>query len=125
MKDRDCFIGASSNMYNSLKVKGFVCRNEKSDQYYVVYKHNDEYYDEGFLHESEIEEFLNPSKSYLSEYQIYEFFGKNNIDNDSFMKLGFVDKLELLFSSFPAEEIMGKSTQNLTFEEALAIVENE
>lgn len=125
MIDKSLFFGKGEDYSSSLKNYGFVCRNERSDQYYLIYKYNDLFYDEGFINESDINELVSEKKTYLDKEHLDKFLSSNNLTSESFIKLNVVDKLDLMFKEFGAEEVMGKSSQALTFEEAFHIVENE
>lgn len=125
MYEKHSFFGKQEDVYSSLKNTGFVCRNERSDQYYVVFKYNDKFYDEGFICESTINELISDKETYISKENLINFLDSNNLTKESYLELPFIDKLDLLFRNFGAEEIMGKCAQELTLEEAFHIVENE
>ena len=125
MYEKHSFFWKQEDVYSSLKNTGFVCRNERSDQYYIIFKYNDKFYDEGFIYESSINELVSDKETYISKENLDNFLNCNNLTKESFLELPFIDKLDLMFKTFGAEEIMGKSTQELTLEEAFHIVENE
>ena len=120
----DSFGGMKERLTDSLN-EGFVCRNEKSDQYYCVYKNSNSSYDEGFIHESEISDLLDEGKSYLSKDEINLFFKISNITKDYFSGLPILSKIDTLLKYFGNEKVFGKSLQNLTFSEAMTIIERE
>jgi hypothetical protein len=125
MFDKSLFFGKGEDVYSSLKNYGFVCRNEKSDQYYLIYKYNDSSYDEGFINESTMNELVSEKETYLDKENLNKFLNSNNLTRESFIGLNILDKLDLMLKEFGAEEVMGKSSQALTFEEAFHIVETE
>jgi hypothetical protein len=60
-----------NSLKNSLKDYGMVCRKERSDQYYFIYKVN-ENYEDGFITNSEIKEFMDGESGY-SKKEIKNF----------------------------------------------------
>lgn len=120
----DTFGGTKDNIFDSLK-ESFVCRNEKSDQYYCVYKKDNSFYDEGFIYESEIDNLINEKNSFLNDIEINNFFKISKITRNGFSELPIVNKINLLVNYFGNEKIFGKSLQDLTFREAISIVEKE
>lgn len=113
----------SINLRNTLKEHGLVCRREKSDQYYFIYK-TPEGYDESFLCESEIDELLS-DKSYLSKTEINDFISFVNESLSSFLNKPMLYKVDKLIKHFGSDTIMGKSVSPLTLTEALYILDNE
>lgn len=119
------FVGHAETAHESLKNYGFVCRNERSDQYYCIYKVSDNRYDEAFICESEISDLLDYNKSYLPKDTIDLFLGNRKITKENFMKVPPLVKIQSLINFFGTEEILGKSTQDLTLAQALRMVEEE
>jgi len=120
----DTFSGVKESIEDSLN-DGFVCRNEKSDQYYCVYKNSNSSFDEGFIHESEISDLLSEERSYLTKNEINTFFKVSNTTREYFSEMPVLNKVDLLIKYFGNEKIFGKSLQNLTFREAMSILERE
>jgi len=118
------FEGLGETHTESLQKYGFVCRNEKSDQYYCLYKVNDFSYDEGFIHDSEIKDLLNEDTTYLAK-EVSEFFTYHNINKNDFSSLDILQKLDKLIRFFGTETIFGKRIQNLSLYECLDIIEKE
>jgi hypothetical protein len=108
----------------SLKNYGMVCRVEKSDQYYFIYKIN-EGYEEGFIRESELEEFLNGESGYTKK-EIKEFLVKTaQVTLNEFIKLPILEKVHKLSDHFGVETILGKSISPLTLATVMNIIEKE
>jgi hypothetical protein len=108
----------------SLKDYGMVCRKEKADQFYFVYKVNDTF-EEGFISHNEIVEFLNGDTGYTKS-EIMDFL--KNIAKTSFMEfveLPILEKVYKLSKHFGVETILGKSIAHLSYQTALSIVEND
>jgi hypothetical protein len=126
MIEQDYFVGVEGFIpEKSLKHEGLICRNEKSDQYYCIYKLDTYTYSDGFLCESDIESFIKLDKTYKEKTEITDFLNKINKSESEFLELPFVNKLQYLIDHFGHEEIMGKPIEHLTFDEAMCIVENE
>jgi hypothetical protein len=126
MIEQDSFVGVEGFIAEkSLKCEGLVCRNEKSDQYYCIYKLDPYTYSDGFICESEIDNFVKLDTTYKEKSEITDFLGKLNKTESEFLELPFVNKLQYLIDNFGHEEIMGKPIEYLTFDEAMYIVENE
>lgn len=119
------FIGHGENPYESLTKYGFVCRNEKSNQYYCLYKLHDLGYEEGFVSETDIKEFLDEKTSYLSKEEINKFFNSIPMNKESYLNLSFLDKMRHLIKYFGNRDVFGPPVQNLTLKEVMHIVENE
>lgn len=103
---------------------GMVCRKEKSDQFYFVYKVNDTF-EEGFISENEIVEFLNGDTGYTKS-EIMDFL--KNVAKTSFMEfvqLPIIEKVYKLSKHFGVETILGKAVSHLSYQTALSIVEND
>ena len=81
--------------------------------------------DEGFINESTMNELVSEKETYLDKEDLNKFLDSNNLTRESFIGLNILDKLDLMLKEFGAEEVMGKSSQALTFEEAFHIVETE
>lgn len=118
------FEGFEGDVKSSLRTYGFVCRNEKSDQHFCFYKTGDLTYDYGFLYESEIFDLVN-LKSWLDKDKRDAFLKYCGQDVTAFNKLPFLYKAYSLFQFFGHEDIMGKSTNSFTFNEAIDMIENE
>lgn len=112
-----------SDIKTSLKQYGIVCRREKSDQYYFMYK-TPSGFDEGFLYESEINDLI-LGKSYFTDKQISDFLSSIDENIFKFINHPILYKVYTLINYFGAEEIMGKSISSLTLNEALHILEKE
>jgi hypothetical protein len=115
-------IGLDEDIKISLKEKGLVCRNERSDEYFCVYKKSNNFYDYSFLYESEIIELME-EKSWLSKIQINSFLNFCGLSLESFYKLSFAHKVHNLISYFSIQDIMGISFNDLTFQEAYNLID--
>jgi len=116
------FFGNSPK--TSLKEFGFVCRKERSDQYYFIYKIN-EGYEEGFISETDIKEFLNGETGFSTE-EIQDFLNKTaKTSYIEFIKIPILEKVYKLSEHFGVETILGKSICPLTLETALDIMEKQ
>lgn len=118
------FEGFDNDIKSSLHKYGFVCRNEKSDQYFCFYQTDKLKYDYGFIHESDISDLLNLT-SWLEEKKRNEFLKYCGQDLKTFNKLPFIHKAYSLIQFFGHEDIMGKSINPLTFMEVVDMIENE
>lgn len=125
MFEYENFSGLGENNNDSLNSYGFVCKNEKSDQFYCIYKVKDFVYDEGFIHEYEIEDLLSEDKSYLSKEEINSFFNVSQINREEFFESNILKKIDKLVKFFGTDKIFGKSYQNLSFLEAKSIIDKE
>jgi hypothetical protein len=115
------YFGASPK--TSLKDYGMVCRRERSDQYYFIYKIN-EGYEEGFVSETDIKDFMNGESGY-SASEINTFLNTINHDSTTFLKLPMLEQVYKLSEHFGVETILGKSISPLTLATALDIIEKE
>lgn len=125
MTQTENFEGLGQTHTESLQKYGFVCRNEKSDQYYCLYKINDFAYDEGFIRESEIQDLLNEEETFLPKEELKNFFTKNVLNKEQFNDLTFLQKLQKIINFFGTEAVFGKQIQNLSIYECLNIIERE
>lgn len=124
MTDNLNYIHFGDSLKESLKEFGMVCRKEKSDQYYFIYKVN-EGYEEGFIRESDIVEFMNGDTGY-SKQQIEQFLSETaRTSNADFIKLPVLEKVSKLSEHFGVETILGKSIAPLTLAVALDIIDKE
>lgn len=124
MFDNLSYMYLGNSLQHSLKEYGMVCRKERSDQYYFMYKVNEKY-EEGFISESEILDFMNGEAGY-SVKEIKSFLDK--VVNTTFMqfvKLPILEKVYKLSQHFGVETILGKSISPLTFSTAMDIIETE
>lgn len=109
---------------DSLLKYGMICRSEKSDQFYFIYKVN-EAYEEGFISESDISEFMNGETGF-SKKEIMTFL-KNVVQTNfmDFIKMPILEKVYKLSNHFGVEVILGKSISPLTFANVMNIIEND
>ena len=124
MKDNMEYNYFGNSIESSLKDQGMVCRKEKSDQYYFIYKVN-EAFEEGFISENEILDFMNGETGY-GKKEIMEFI--KNVAKTSFMEftqLPILEKVYKLSQHFGVEVMLGKAISGLTYDNALNIIENE
>jgi hypothetical protein len=111
------YIGLEEDIFSSLKNEGFICKNERSDEYLCLYKKPNEHYDYGFLCESEITELME-EKSWLTKIQINSFLNFCDQTFEDFMNSSFIQKAYKLIKYFGTEDIMGKSFNDFTLSEA-------
>ena len=124
MFDNLTYMHLGSSLQNSLEEYGMVCRRERSDQYYFIYKVNEKY-EEGFTSESEIHEFMDGECGY-SKKEIKNFLNSTAMSNYSdFMKSPLLEKVYKLSQHFGVETILGKSISPLTFSTVMDIIERE
>ena len=107
----------------SLQDYGMICRKERSDEFYFVYKVNDSY-EEGFITETEINEFMN-GKSGYSFTQINEFLDTIKQDSAEFSNLNILGKVYKLSKFFGVETILGKAVAGLSLESVMQMIETE
>lgn len=108
----------------SLKDYGMICRKERSDQYYFVFKVN-ESYEEGFTTDSEVREFMD-GKSGYSKKEIKNFLNTTaNTNYMDFMKLSILEKIYKLSKHFGVETMLGKAIGGLTLASAVHMLETE
>lgn len=116
------FLGNS--IKTSLKDYGMVCRNERSDQYYFIYKVN-EGFEEGFISETEIKDLMSGNSGFSLE-EIQEFLDKTaKTSYIEFMKIPILNKVYKLSEHFGVETILGKSIYPLTFTTVMNILQKE
>lgn len=118
------FEGFDSDYKTSLLNYGFICRNEKSDQYLCFYKTKDSQYDYGFINNSEINELLS-LKSWMNEEQKKSFLKFCGQNQQNFDKLPFLHKSYSLVQFFGHEDILGKSESPMSLIEAIKLIEEE
>ena len=124
MSEHIKYMHFGNSLKNSLKDYGMVCRKERSDQYYFVYKVN-ENYEEGFICDSEINEFMNGDSGY-SKKEIKNFLTTIAQTNyTEFMKLSILEKVYKLSEHFGVETMLGKAIGGLTFASAVHMLETE
>jgi hypothetical protein len=124
MSDYINYIHFGNSLKQSLTDYGMVCRKERSDQYYFIYKVNEKY-EEGFISETDIEDFMNSESGY-SENEIRDFLHKTDEKSYlNFMELPILEKVYKLSSHFGVETILGKAIQGLTLASAVGILETE
>lgn len=122
MIDNLNYMYFGNSLKESLKQFGMVCRKEKSDQYYFIYKVN-EGYEEGFIRDTDIVEFMNGEVGY-SNQEVKEFLlNTARTSHSEFMKLPILEKVLKLSTHFGVETILGKSIAPLTLAVALTIIE--
>jgi hypothetical protein len=114
-------FGTSPKM--SLKDYGMVCRQERSDQYYFIYKIN-EGFEEGFISETDIKDFMSGKVGYSLD-EINGFLNTTNHNIHEFLKLPILEKVYKLSEHFGVETILGKSISPLTLATVLDIIEKE
>jgi hypothetical protein len=113
-----------TSLKQSLKDYGMVCRKERSDQYYFVFKVN-ESYEEGFTTDSEVREFMD-GKSGYSKKEIKNFLNTTaNTNYMDFMKLSILEKIYKLSKHFGVETMLGKAIGGLTLASAVHMLETE
>lgn len=117
------WIGLEEEIETSLKNKGIICKNERSDEYFCLYKKENNFYDYSFLYESEIVELLE-GKSWLCKIQVNSFLNFCGLNLEDFYKLNFVYKVYSLIQYFGTEDIMGKSFNDLTFQEVFRLTDD-
>lgn len=116
------FFGNSPK--TSLKDFGMVCRKERSDQYYFIYKIN-EGYEEGFISETDIKEFMNGETGFSNE-EIQAFLHNTaKTSYTEFMSFPILEKVYKMSEHFGVETILGKSISPLTLATAMDIIEKE
>jgi hypothetical protein len=118
------FEGFEEDFRKSLSKHGFICRNEKSDQYLCFYKKDTNNYDYSFVNESEIDELVG-LKSWVDETKRNEFLQYCGQSLENYYKLPFSHKAYSLMKFFGNEDIMGKSSNSLTYNEVISMIENE
>jgi hypothetical protein len=118
------FEGFDNDFKTSLHKHGFICRNEKSDQYFCFYQTDKLKYDYGFIRESEISDLLNLN-SWLDKEKRADFLKYCGQDLKNFNRLPFLHKAYSMIQFFGYEEIMGKSINSLTYMEVIDMIENE
>jgi hypothetical protein len=123
MSNLEGIEGFVTDIKSCLQQYGIVCRREKSDQYYFIYK-TPSGFDEGFLCESEINDLI-LGKSYFTGKQVSDFLLSINENISKFVNHPILYKVYTLINYFGVEEIMGKSISSLTLNEALYILEKE
>lgn len=124
MSEHIKYMHFGNSLKHSLKDYGMVCRKERSDQYYFVYKVND-HYEEGFISESEINEFMNGESGYTKK-EIKNFLNTTaKTSYMEFIKLPILEKVYKLSEHFGAETMLGKAIESLTFASAVHMLETE
>jgi len=124
MLDNINYMHFGNSLENSLKDYGMVCRKERSDQFYFIYKVN-ETYEEGFISETDIKDFMNGEAGYC-ENEIRDFLHKTDEKSYlNFMELPILEKVYKLSSHFGVETILGKAIQGLTLSSAVDMIESE
>jgi hypothetical protein len=118
------FEGFDKDYKKSLFNHGFICRNEKSDQYICFYKTKDNQYDYGFMNNSEIQELMS-LKSWMTKEQKEDFLKFCGQTQQNFDKLPFLHKTYSLVQFFGYEDILGKSYSPMSLIEAIHLIENE
>jgi len=118
------FQGFEKDLKSALNKHGFICRNEKSDQYLCFYKIDDYNFELGFLNESEIEELVT-LKSWINENERNNFLKYCGQKLDKFLELPFRHKAYSMIQFFGFEDIMGKTIQPLTYHDVLTMIEQE
>jgi hypothetical protein len=118
------FEGFDNDFKRSLLNYGFICRNEKSDQYLCFYKVKDNQYDYGFINDSDISDLMSLKGSITKEQKegFLKFCGQTQ---QNFDKLPFLHKSYSLVQYFGYEEILGKSINPMSLIEAIRLIENE
>ena len=115
-------FGTSPKM--SLKDYGMVCRQERSDQYYFIYKIN-EGYEEGFISETDIKEFMNGETGFSKEEIQVFLHNTAKTSYTQFMKIPILEKVHKMSEHFGVETILGKSISPLTLATVMDIIEKE
>ena len=118
------YMHFGNSLKDSLKDYGMVCRKERSDQYYFVYKVNNSY-EEGFITDSEIDEFMN-GESGFPKKEIKNFLNTTaSASYTEFMKLPILEKVYKLSEHFGVETMLGKAIGGLTLASAVHMIESE
>ena len=124
MSEHIKYMHFGNSLKNSLKDYGMVCRKERSDQYYFIYKVN-ENYEEGFITNSEIKEFMDGESGY-SKKEIKNFLNTTvKTSYMEFMELPILEKVYKLSEHFGVETMLGKAVGGLTLASAVDMLETE
>lgn len=124
MSENIKYMHFGNSLKNSLKDYGMVCRKERSDQYYFIYKVN-ENYEEGFITNSEIKEFMDGESGY-SKKEIKNFLNTTvKTSYMEFMELPILEKVYKLSEHFGVETMLGKAVGGLTLASAVDMLETE
>jgi hypothetical protein len=124
MITENTFEGIDGDYEYSLKKHGFICRNEKSDQYLCFYKIDDDKYEYGFVNESELDDIVS-LKSWMEESRLNDFLKYCGLNGDKFKKLPFSSKAYSMIQYFGHRDIMGTPINPLTYKQAIDMIHNE
>lgn len=105
----------------SLEKYGFAFVNERSDEYYCLYKDNNSTYGDAFIYDSELDEMIE-SNSFLNTEEIVKFLNTINLTKNEYKQLSFGDKLNFVCRYFGTKEVFGQNFCPLSEEEALEIL---
>lgn len=118
------FAGINPDAKVSLRDYGFVCRQEKADQYMCIYRVSPDVYDYSFLCESDIVDLFN-ERGWFTDEQKNEFFSKIAQTQEQFLSLPFMHKAFALIQHFDVEEIMGECFDPMTLKDAEYMMSND
>jgi hypothetical protein len=118
------YIGVCDNLEESIRNYGFLCSNERSDEYYCIYKNSDsEGYGEAVITESSIHELL--EGDICSKEEVADFLLANgNISLETFKTFSFPVKATDLMNYFGSDLVMGKCFDTLSMEEMLSMAKD-
>lgn len=118
------YIGVCDNLEESIRNYGFLCSNERSDEYYCIYKNTDsDGYGESVITESSLHELL--EGDILSNEEVNEFLSANgNIQLETFKSFPFPTKANDLMNYFGSDLVMGKCFDTITLEEMLSMTKD-
>jgi len=118
MTDTLDYMYFGDSLKQSLKDYGMICVNEKSDQYHFIYKVQDKY-EEGFITQTEITEFLDCKLGYTNK-EIKKFLSETAKSSlKEFKGLPILQQVYKLSEHFGVETILGKSIAPFSLETAL------
>lgn len=120
------YVGVDPSPEISFSKYGFICKQEKADQYICVYKVSDDLYDYGFLCESEINDFLEVShKNWMTKEHIDGFVRYIDKTKEEFLSLPFQFKAFAMIQYFGFSDIMGSSFDPMTLDDVIFLVNEE
>jgi len=122
--------GVDVDIEESLFEYGFVVTKDmkeitKPDEYFVLYKINDDAFGTGYYRESELDNIVK-GEEWASEKAIkgfLNFTGDNT--KEEFLKSRFVDKLQCLISYWGYENILGSEYNPSNKKQALKMINEE
>ena len=124
--DESKWQGVDADLETSLFEYGAVAKQPREkdypDEWFVLYKVDDDVFDTGWKRESELDAIVN-LEEWASEETINNFFSFLGTKVENWLEYSFIAKFNDLVSYFGIENIMGTSYNTISKDDAYLMIE--